>query len=325
MNESTIIPIKDSPNQQIIVPHFKSLWLETYFFQEIIRHLQIDNCQSDTLYTFTLSSEFFPALSSLSRFFKESRYENWMMIVYELHDTELIPNLTSMFREIQATVPKSGDPQKAHFTLKIEGKVFEYLKKVNEVGSIIDSRVQESIKSKYANCFYRFLQLLKVSQITEFSCEFKHISSLFQVKQWRLDQWKRNGNNFLEEILEEITNHPTHPIAFEYSTNEYFDKSLPEDRRSKYLYFRVLAEPIFKTPFVPLISMKPIYRLIANLKNQSQQGILYLFVAFIGLMLGNASALVDTIAESLMIIPCITIYLLACVRLIYRHLHPSQR
>ena len=327
MNKSTIISGNDLPQKQIIIPHFTSRWVEDYFFQNIISHLQIDNCQNDKRYTFTLSGDYFSDVASFDQFCEALRWEDWTMTVYELNGTELIPKRTPMLMNVHATVPRSGDPQKAFYKIEIEGKVFDYLKEVNEVGSTIDWKVLKPIKNKYAQFFYQFLTLSQISQITEFSCHFNKLPDIFNAKKWRFDQWRRNDNDILEDILEEITNHRTHPIAFEYSTNQYFDKSIPEDRNSKYLYFRILAatQPLVQTlnPS-PFIAMRPIYRLIANLKNQSQQGILYLFVAFIGLMLGNASALVDTIAESLMIIPCITVYLLVCVRLIYRHLHPSQ-
>ena len=327
MNESTVIPINYSPNDQIIVPRFGSLWAEEYFFRAFIDNSNLDTFNRDCTYAIRFSAESLSASEAelLKQFYLASLKEVWTISTHDTNNKEVGTSMIFSESSVSFRDDDSHDPQKATYKFHVCGSTLEYFKRVQEVGyDTIDWQVLESLKVPYAKRFYRYLKLLQRNQVTTVGLNRSFLLNMFQIKELVFNQWRKHENNFLEEILEEITNHPTHPIAFGYSTNQYFDKSIPEDKRFKYLYFRVLAEPIFQTPFVPLISMKPIYRLIANFKNQSNQGVFYLFVAFIGLVLGNASALVDTIAESLMIIPCITIYLLACVRLIYRHLHPSQ-
>ena len=332
MNESIAIPLNYSPNKQIIKTNFKSLWVEEYFFRAFIDDFNFDNFNPNRTYTFRFSAESLSVCDAeiLKKFYLTFRGSAGSINAYDfIHkSSNFYANTIFMGASVSFTDNNSHDPQKATYQFDVNGKALKYFKLLKDVGyDTIDWRVLKSLTVPYAHLFYRYMKLSQKNQVMTFAFTNSYLLRIFKIKELVLKLWRRNENNFLAEILEEITNHPTHPIAVEYSTNQYFDKNIPEDRNFKYLYFKILAEeqPLVQTlnPS-PFISMKPIYRLIANLKNQSQQGILYLFVAFIGLMLGNASALVDTIAESLMIIPCITVYLLVCVRLIYRHLHPSQ-
>jgi hypothetical protein len=328
MNASAVIPLNYSPNDPIIVPHFGSLWVEKYFFRAFIDDFDFNTFNGNLTYIFSLSAESLSPSEAelLQQFYLTSKKGGWRINTHDINDKGVSSSVILLESSVSFRDDDAHDPQKATYKFHINGRGLEYFKKLQEIGyATIDWQVLESLQGSYTHYFYRYLKLLQKNQVTTVGINRRFLLNMFQIEVMEFRQWKLYKNNFLAEVLAEITNHPTHPIAFEYSTNEYFDKSIPEDRHCKYLYIRLLVEEqaIIKTPS-PFMSMKPIYRLITNLKKQSNQGFFYLLVALIGLILGNASALVNTIAESLMLIPFITVYLLVCVGLIYQHLHPSQ-
>lgn len=236
MNQPAVIPNPDALKNEIIMPNFFSLRAERYFFHEIIPNLDLETMPINGEFQFEIIKDPFSSEEQLAVF--RELMEGSSVKFRRLHKHDFEYASFPIFSLSSETVSFNSQPEYYKFTLNI--CCVPYLRKLKDHGYCsIDWQVMESFQQKYSKNFYRFFTIAHLLGVTEFAGSWDNIQSYFGISEYRYQKWKKHESNFLENIRQEITQHPTHSILFDYSTHESFDKNLEEDRKLRFLYFRI--------------------------------------------------------------------------------------
>lgn len=238
--QAVILPPK-AQTKQVVIPNFFSLKAETYFCSEIIPNLNFESIPSDGEYHFEIHKD--PLSESIAKQ-QLTLFEEWMkrstLTVLPLLDSKIRFSYSPIFANFSDSNPSNIHQGYYKFTLNL-GSI-SYLKTLKAIHySSIDWQCMKSLHQKHSKKFYKFLKTASLSGITEFTCDWEKVMGLFDISETDYKKWKKHQNNFLENVRQELAQHPTNPLFFEYSTHKSFDKNEVENRNYPYLYFRIVG------------------------------------------------------------------------------------
>jgi hypothetical protein len=95
-----------------------------------------------------------------------------------------------------------------------------------------------SFESSYSTPLYKILRIQESQKRTVFNYSIEDLSRLLAVDLADYSDYGSYQTRVLKPIFSEITEHPTHPIDFEYSTNALFDNSINNIYVTN-VYFRI--------------------------------------------------------------------------------------
>ena len=242
MNKSAVISTRENQVKQVIIPSFFSLRAEAYFFHEILPNLDLETPSNNNEYQFEIVKDSRSELLFKKQLaiFKELG-EGGHLTIFPLYHPQYGFSKNAIFTDLINN--DLLNIQQGHYILVIFEGVIAHLKTLKALHyKLIDWQVMELLNQKYSKRFYKFLKITYLSDITEFACDWEKVKLLFGIDENDCKKWKKHQSEFLEDARQEISQHPTHPIFFDYSTHESFDTNLKENRKSPYLYFRILGE-----------------------------------------------------------------------------------
>jgi hypothetical protein len=237
MNQSVLPSTSPVQNNQLICPSFSSHKVESYFFREVVANLDLDNVPSNNQYHFKIIKD--PNASKEQLILLEELAKGGGYLSFDiLKEDEIKLKGYPMFLLVSEKHSLNG--QSGYYEFILNWGVIPYLRILKALGYCsIDWQVMESLRQKYSRQFYKFLKIAHLSGIREFSFDWNTTQGHFGISYYHYRKWKKNQNDFLENLHQEITQHPTDPIQFDYSTHQSFDKKLEEDRNARCLYFRI--------------------------------------------------------------------------------------
>lgn len=128
--------------------------------------------------------------------------------------------------------------RKKHFEFITHRKFAKFLKELKPKYKGYDLDTLLSFKSSYSTPLYKILRTQESQKRTVFNYSIEDLRRLLAVDLTDYPDFSNFHTRVLKPIFSEITNHPTHPIDFEYSTNAQFDNSVT-NRYVTNIYFRI--------------------------------------------------------------------------------------
>ena len=124
------------------------------------------------------------------------------------------------------------------FVFQTNPAIAPYLQELAPKYTPYDLDVIQSLTSIYAVTMYKMLRMYECRKGKSFSYTIVELKQILQVEAGVYTDLTNFKNKTLETAKSEISNHPTHPIDFDYSTHAGFN-NYRRQRNCTHVYFRI--------------------------------------------------------------------------------------